>query len=107
VTLLGDAAHASTPNLGQGACQAIEDAVTLADCVRGNRNIEQALRTYEQLRIPRTTAIVNDSWRAGQLLQTEQPLIAAVRDWFSASAVGRSIQTRMFRKLLRYRVPKL
>ena len=107
VTLLGDAAHASTPNLGQGACQAIEDAVTLADCVRVNSSIEQALRTYERLRIPRTTMIVNDSWRAGQLLQTEQPMIAAFRDWLSASAIGQSIQTRMFRKLLLHRVPKL
>jgi 2-polyprenyl-6-methoxyphenol hydroxylase-like FAD-dependent oxidoreductase len=107
VTLLGDAAHASTPNLGQGACQAIEDAVTLAHSVRANPNVEAALRTYERLRIPRTTMIVNDSWRAGQLLQTEQPIIAAFRDWLSASAIGQRIQTQMFRKLLLHRVPKL
>jgi 2-polyprenyl-6-methoxyphenol hydroxylase-like FAD-dependent oxidoreductase len=107
VTLLGDAAHASTPNLGQGACQALEDAVTLADAVRTNPNVEDALRTYERLRIPRTTAIVNDSWRAGQLLQTEQQLIAAFRDWLSASAIGQRLQTQMFRKLLLHRVPKL
>lgn len=107
VTLLGDAAHASTPNLGQGACQALEDAVTLADAVRGNRNIEPALRTYERLRIPRTTSIVNDSWRVGQLLQTERPTIAAFRDWFSASRIGKRIETRMFRKLLLHRVPTL
>jgi 2-polyprenyl-6-methoxyphenol hydroxylase-like FAD-dependent oxidoreductase len=107
VTLLGDAAHAATPNLGQGACQAIEDAVTLAHAVRANPNIEAALRTYERLRIPRTTAIINDSWRAGQLLQTEQPLIAAFRDWFSASSIGQRIQTQMFRKLLLHRVPEL
>ncbi len=107
VTLLGDAAHAATPNLGQGACQAIEDAVTLAHAVRANPNIEAALRTYERLRIPRTTAIINDSWRAGQLLQTEQPIIAAFRDWFSASSIGQRIQTQMFRKLLLHRVPEL
>jgi 2-polyprenyl-6-methoxyphenol hydroxylase-like FAD-dependent oxidoreductase len=107
VTLLGDAAHASTPNLGQGACQAIEDAVTLADAIRSNPNVEAALRTYERLRIPRTTAIVNDSWRAGQLLQTEQPIVAAFRDRLSASRIGKHIQTRMFRKLLLHRVPKL
>lgn len=107
VTLLGDAAHASTPNLGQGACQAIEDAVTLADAVRENPDIEAALRNHERLRIPRTTAVVNDSWRAGQLLQTEQPMIAAFRDWFSASAIGQRLQTQMFRNLLLHRVPKL
>ena len=81
--------------------------MTLADCVRGNPDIEQALRTYERQRIPRTTMIVNDSWQAGKLLQTEQPLIAAFRDWFSASAIGQRIQTRMFKKLLLHRVPKL
>jgi 2-polyprenyl-6-methoxyphenol hydroxylase-like FAD-dependent oxidoreductase len=107
VTLLGDAAHASTPNLGQGACQAIEDAVTLADSLRGIQDVEQALRTYERLRIPRTTMIVNDSWRAGQLLQTEQPFIASFRDWFSASTIGQRIQAQMFRKLMLHRVPKL
>ena len=31
IVLIGDAAHATTPNMGQGACQAIEDAVVLAD----------------------------------------------------------------------------
>ena len=61
VTLLGDAAHASTPNLGQGACQALEDAVALAHCLSEAGPIEAALRTYERLRIPRSTAIVRQS----------------------------------------------
>jgi 2-polyprenyl-6-methoxyphenol hydroxylase-like FAD-dependent oxidoreductase len=72
ITLLGDAAHPSTPNLGQGACQALEDAVMLADAVRSQATVEEALRAYERKRIPRTAVIVNDSWRAGRLLQAEQ-----------------------------------
>ena len=43
VGLLGDAAHPMTPNLGQGACQAIEDAVVLAACLAKSQHIESAL----------------------------------------------------------------
>ena len=52
VTLLGDAAHPTTPNFGQGACQALEDAVVLADCLRQQQSVEAALRDYERRRIP-------------------------------------------------------
>jgi 2-polyprenyl-6-methoxyphenol hydroxylase-like FAD-dependent oxidoreductase len=57
VTLLGDAAHPTTPNLGQGACQAIEDAVCLTVSLASSRQVETALRHYERARQPRTTAI--------------------------------------------------
>src|SRR5579859_7212113 len=63
VTLLGDAAHPMTPNLGQGACQALEDAVVLARCLQARDDIPAALGRYETARIPRTTAVVNTSWR--------------------------------------------
>lgn len=53
VTLLGDAAHAMPTDLGQGACQAIEDAVVLAEVLAAEVDPVVALRTYEALRIPR------------------------------------------------------
>ena len=53
VTLLGDAAHPTTPGLGQGACQAIEDAVVLADSLSATAEIASALKAYESRRIPR------------------------------------------------------
>lgn len=53
VTLLGDAAHAMPTDLGQGACQAVEDAVVLADALAGHDDPVAALRAYEQRRIPR------------------------------------------------------
>jgi 2-polyprenyl-6-methoxyphenol hydroxylase-like FAD-dependent oxidoreductase len=62
VTLLGDAAHAMTPFSGQGACQALEDAVVLAWCLREERDVPLALRRYESLRVPRTTEIWSRSW---------------------------------------------
>jgi FAD-dependent urate hydroxylase len=71
ITLLGDAAHPTTPNLGQGACQALEDAVVLADCLRHCRGVEPALRRYEQQRQQRTAAITRESWRIGKFLQSE------------------------------------
>jgi 2-polyprenyl-6-methoxyphenol hydroxylase-like FAD-dependent oxidoreductase len=53
VVLVGDAAHATTPNLGQGACQALEDAVILAQCLQ-THPLSTALATYDRLRLPRT-----------------------------------------------------
>ena len=50
VALLGDAAHAMTPDLGQGACQAFEDAVTLASVL--DADVPAALARYDALRRP-------------------------------------------------------
>jgi len=63
VTLLGDAAHPMVPFMAQGACMAIEDAVVLARALEGKSAAEvpDALRAYEQTRIPRTTEIQRSS----------------------------------------------
>src|SRR4029453_407888 len=47
ITLLGDAAHPMTPNLGQGACQAIEEALLLAHHLAGGPAVESPLRRYD------------------------------------------------------------
>ncbi len=73
VTLLGDAAHPMTPDMGQGACQAIEDAVVLADCLAGSGDVSPALRAYEDRRIPRTRRVVRESRRAGTIAQRRFP----------------------------------
>ena len=57
VTMLGDAAHPMLPFMGQGACQAIEDAAVLAACLRRLPDPVQALRYYEDLRRERTARI--------------------------------------------------
>ncbi|HEX2130910.1 MAG TPA: FAD-dependent monooxygenase [Actinophytocola sp.] len=56
VALLGDAAHAMTPNLGQGGCQALEDAATLS-VLANEDDLDAALRRYDALRRPRTQTI--------------------------------------------------
>ena len=81
VTLLGDAAHAMTPNLGQGACQAIEDAVILADCLSpGDTDPATALRTYEGLRRARVIGIQKGARRLGAVGQLANPVLCALRN---------------------------
>jgi len=57
VTLLGDACHPMLPFMAQGAAQAIEDGATLASCLQTGQDIPEALRLYEELRLPRASKI--------------------------------------------------
>ncbi|HYZ14748.1 MAG TPA: FAD-dependent monooxygenase [Candidatus Acidoferrum sp.] len=57
VTLLGDAAHPMLQYLAQGACQALEDAVILADALAVERDLDAALARYERERVPRTSQV--------------------------------------------------
>jgi 2-polyprenyl-6-methoxyphenol hydroxylase-like FAD-dependent oxidoreductase len=107
VTLLGDAAHPTTPNLGQGACQALEDAVVLADCLGRTRPIEQALREYEGRRLPRTTEVVRNSWQTGKVMQLDSPVLEQLRNWFMGTDVSRRLEQRTFKSLLTYQLPRL
>jgi len=70
-TLLGDAAHPTTPNLGQGGCMAIEDAAVLARCMSNYADIAVALRAYEQLRYARTAKVTRMSRLYGRVGQWE------------------------------------
>jgi len=79
VTLVGDAAHPMLPGLGQGACQALEDAVAIADCVRHATDPESGLRRYESMRIARTGRVANQSRLALQMMQWHHPMARALR----------------------------
>ncbi len=80
ILLTGDAAHATTPNMGQGACMAIEDAAVLINCLESASDIESAFARFERKRIDRTTKIVNDSWRIGRVAQLENPTLSRLRN---------------------------
>jgi 2-polyprenyl-6-methoxyphenol hydroxylase-like FAD-dependent oxidoreductase len=80
VALLGDAAHAMTPFQGQGACQAIEDALVLATTLGPDPDPLRALPAYTAARLPRTTAIVTGSRRVGSLVARNTPARVLVRD---------------------------
>jgi 2-polyprenyl-6-methoxyphenol hydroxylase-like FAD-dependent oxidoreductase len=79
VALLGDAAHATTPNLGQGGAQAIEDAYVLAECL-ARHAAPAAFAAYQQLRQAKATMIVNRSWQMGKLAHLKNPLGRAARN---------------------------
>jgi 2-polyprenyl-6-methoxyphenol hydroxylase-like FAD-dependent oxidoreductase len=79
VTLLGDAAHPCTPNLGQGGCMALEDAAVLAKCFHQETSSEVALRRYETLRRQRTRHIQLRSRLMGEIAQWENRIVVAGR----------------------------
>ncbi len=67
--LIGDAAHATTPNMGQGACQGIEDAYYLAQLIHKEApNLTEAFKDFEAQRRAKVDYVVNNSWRFGQLV---------------------------------------
>jgi 2-polyprenyl-6-methoxyphenol hydroxylase-like FAD-dependent oxidoreductase len=79
MTMLGDAIHPTTPNLGQGGCLAMEDAVVLARCFEKYGASEQALRGYERCRYQRTTMISRYSRYYGSVGQWENVCARAAR----------------------------
>jgi 2-polyprenyl-6-methoxyphenol hydroxylase-like FAD-dependent oxidoreductase len=80
VTLLGDAAHPMTPDLGQGACQAIEDALELAKFLHSELSPEAGLKAYEASRVPRTRSVVLTSRRTGRIGQLSSPFLCCMRN---------------------------
>jgi 2-polyprenyl-6-methoxyphenol hydroxylase-like FAD-dependent oxidoreductase len=80
IVLMGDAAHATTPNMGQGACMAIEDAAILANCIENYGTAEEAFINFQKKRIVRTTAIVNNSWTIGKMAQLENSILIGLRN---------------------------
>jgi 2-polyprenyl-6-methoxyphenol hydroxylase-like FAD-dependent oxidoreductase len=90
VTLMGDAAHPTTPNLAQGAAYALEDAVVLGKAMRETSNVADALTAYEAKRVKRAAAMVKNSFRMGTLARWKQPLAVAARDRLISTVTSRS-----------------
>lgn len=86
--LLGDAAHAMTPDLGQGAGQGIEDAVTLTLLLR-HHELDEALARYDRVRRRRSQKIARGSRAAGRIAQLRSPVSAGLRDALLAIAPTR------------------
>ncbi|MCT9930971.1 FAD-dependent monooxygenase [Planotetraspora sp. A-T 1434] len=121
VALLGDAAHSMTPHLGQGACQAIEDAVVLAHHVGeahhagrtshagsgGGDHLTAGLAAYTEARRDRTTRIVRRSRAIGRLTLWTNPLAVFARDGAMSLAgkLGPNVAFRQFDEVFNWRPP--
>jgi len=101
--LLGDAAHAMTPNMGQGACMAIEDAAVLGEEVARAGDLQAAFRAYERRRRPRVDRIQRESWRFGVVAQWENALARGIRN-AGLRFVPDSRTTARIEKLVRARI---
>lgn len=82
ILLIGDAAHATTPNMGQGACMAVEDVCVLMDEISKHPdNIMIAFENYNVRRIKRTSYIIETSRLAGKVAQLENKILSKIRDF--------------------------
>lgn len=81
IVLIGDAAHATTPNMGQGACQAIEDAIIVAEELEKEFDISIAFKNFEKRRVKRVNAIVRKSWVLGKIAQLENKQFSKFRNF--------------------------
>lgn len=85
VVLLGDAAHPMGPDLGQGACQAIEDGEALAVALAGHDDVTQALAAYENIRAPRVRSVARVVGLTGRVAALRHPAACRLRDTVMAA----------------------
>ncbi|UXR71365.1 MULTISPECIES: FAD-dependent monooxygenase [unclassified Staphylococcus] len=80
IVLLGDAAHATTPNMGQGAGQAMEDAIVLANVLGEYETLTEALKRYDKLRVKHTAKVIKRSRKIGRIAQKQGGLTIRLRN---------------------------
>lgn len=79
VCLIGDAAHATTPNLGQGACQGIEDVYVISKLLE-HIPLDKALHRFPIIRRKKAHSIVRNSWELGKIAQFSNPMLVFTRN---------------------------
>ncbi|MET0474691.1 MAG: FAD-dependent oxidoreductase [Mycobacterium sp.] len=93
VVIVGDAAHPMRPHLGQGGCQGLEDAATLAHCVGAGEDLTRAFAEYAAFRRPRAMALARESRLLGRIVNVRPASLgeAAMR---ASSLVPEALLTR-------------
>ncbi|WP_267643496.1 FAD-dependent oxidoreductase [Haloarchaeobius amylolyticus] len=102
VCLIGDAAHATSPHVGQGASLAMEDAIVLAKCVRDLENAQDAFERFESLRRDRVEEIVEISRETGNQKAPSNIVARKIRDLILPFFLKRGVEN--FEKIYSYRV---
>jgi 2-polyprenyl-6-methoxyphenol hydroxylase-like FAD-dependent oxidoreductase len=102
VTLLGDAAHPMV-SFGQGANQAIEDAVVLSRCLTADGDSVAALRSYEEKRIDRTNRLVKIAGASVNVLQWDNPVASMVRNRIMFPVFTKTVLPKTQTELYSYR----
>ncbi|WP_294312283.1 FAD-dependent monooxygenase [uncultured Chryseobacterium sp.] len=99
--LIGDAAHATTPNLGQGACQSVEDAYIIGKLLERSDDFNRIFEDFQKIRRKKVDYVVDTSWRIGQFSQWEKTtalrnfLMRMVPEYFNRKLVGRVVELEM------------
>ncbi|SIQ82377.1 2-polyprenyl-6-methoxyphenol hydroxylase [Haladaptatus litoreus] len=102
VCLIGDAAHATSPHVGQGASLAMEDAIVLAKCVRDSEHVSDAFETFETLRRERVKDIVKKSRETGNQKAPSNVVTRKMRDIVLPFFLKRGMKN--FEQIYSYRV---
>lgn len=100
ILLLGDAAHAMTPNLGQGTAQALEDAGMIAQCLSEHTDVEDAFAAFERARLAKVRQLVNLAWRIGLVANWQSEGLCTLRNTLLRYA-PRGAADRQLERLMR------
>lgn len=96
--LIGDAAHATTPNMGQGACQAIEDAYIIGKLLENNKDFNSVFREFQEIRRKKVDQVVSTSWHIGKFSQWGK---ATLLRNFLMRSVPESINKRLVEQVIK------
>lgn len=95
--LIGDAAHATTPNMGQGACQAVEDAYIIGKLLEQTRDFNQVFERFQKIRRSKVNQVVSTSWQIGKFSQWEK---ATFLRNFLMKSIPDSINQKLAEKII-------
>jgi len=98
ICLIGDAAHAMTPNMGQGACQAIEDGYALSLALDKYPDHKIAFKRFQEIRKSKVNKIVDLSWKLGKAAHWTNPFVSNMRNSL-IKITPRFISERQFNEL--------
>jgi len=86
LVLVGDAAHAMRPHLGQGGCQGLEDAAILAAFADGADDLRAAFARFAGFRQPRVAPLIRESALLGRIVNLRPAALSAAASWASMLA---------------------